>query len=221
MTVQSAASRNVYIASGGATFSYTFLCQTSTDLAVYDNSVLQPTSAYTVTGVGAAGGGSVVFTIAPTVGHTIVILSMAAYTQGVDLVENDPFNANTVEGAFDRNTILAKQLKEITDRAPKFDVFACDSGILLDSVVGQAGKVASVATGETRIQWISVAQAQATAAADFLASGAGAVTRTVNSKLGDIVSVRDFGAVGNGVTDDAAAFQAAITAVAREIEDLL
>lgn len=46
----------------------------------------------------------------------------------------------------------------------------------------------------------------------YTAPGVGATTRTVYSRLSDTVSVKDFGAVGDGVANDTAAFTAARTA---------
>jgi hypothetical protein len=44
----------------------------------------------------------------------------------------------------------------------------------------------------------------------FLAAGSGATQRTALDKFRDVVSVKDFGAVGNGVADDTAAINSAI-----------
>jgi hypothetical protein len=58
---------------------------------------------------------------------------------------------------------------------------------------------------------------QLTGTSTFLQLGAGAITRTVTSKLQDVVHVKDFGATGNGVTDDSAAFAAALASGAGEV----
>jgi len=47
----------------------------------------------------------------------------------------------------------------------------------------------------------------------FVASASGVSSRTVETKLQDVISVKDFGAVGDGSTDDGAAFLAASDAI--------
>lgn len=48
---------------------------------------------------------------------------------------------------------------------------------------------------------------------NFKASATGAIARTVQSKLGDVISAKDFGAKGDGVADDFSAITGALTAL--------
>lgn len=57
-----------------------------------------------------------------------------------------------------------------------------------------------------------LAQPTGSSLVGHIATGTGAVARTVQAKMRESVSVLDFGAVGNGTTDDTAAIQAAVTA---------
>lgn len=69
------------------------------------------------------------------------------------------------------------------------------------------GAVVKFSTVQTQTSLVNSA-----GAVTFLQAGTGAVPRSVQSKERDIVSVKDFGAQGDGITDDTAAFAAAIAA---------
>lgn len=62
---------------------------------------------------------------------------------------------------------------------------------------------------DSNVTLATLAASNGSSLVGFIQSGTGATARTVQSKLRDTVSVKDFGAVGDGVTDDSAAFAAA------------
>lgn len=74
-----------------------------------------------------------------------------------------------------------------------------------------AGTSTSITIGTDAIT-IESAGLSDSASHTFLQSGTGATARTAQAKMRDTVSVKDFGAVGDGVTNDIAAFNAAALA---------
>ena len=128
MTISTTTIKNSYSGDGSATtFNYTFKItdQDDIDVIIRSSDGTETTKTisthYTVSGVGNASGGSVVFTTGnvPANGETVVLRRDTPQTQGVDLIENDPLPANTLEDALDKATSISQELQEQVDRSLK------------------------------------------------------------------------------------------------------
>jgi len=128
MTISTTIIKNSY--SGDAsndTFAYQFKISTTADMQVIIRSaagaetVKTLTTHYTVTGAGEASGGNVVFESGaiPSATETVILRRSTTLTQALDLVENDPFTADSVESAFDKNLALLQEQQEQADRSIK------------------------------------------------------------------------------------------------------
>ena len=92
-------------------------------------------------------------------------------------------------------------------------VWAINNGAVTEAKIGTGAVTSGKIADGTIVDADVNASAGITAGKlSFTQAGTGATARTVDSKLKDAVSVKDFGAVGNGVADDTAAFAAAIAA---------
>ena len=116
MTVSSATSKVQYNGNGSTTvFAYTFKVFNQNDLTVIVRSangtetVKTITTHYTVSGVGNSGGGNVTMLTAPTATETLTILREQDLIQELDLVENDPFPAQSLEDSLDKLTFIVQQ----------------------------------------------------------------------------------------------------------------
>ena len=126
MTISTTIIKVSYSGNGTQTvFPYTFKISAEADIQVIirasngTETVKTLTTDYSVSGVGSASGGNVTMVTAPSATETIVIRRETTQTQTVDLVENDPFTAETVEGAFDKSVAIAQELQEEVDRSIK------------------------------------------------------------------------------------------------------
>lgn len=212
MTVQTTTNQINYTGDGATTvFPYTFLVDDKTWLKVYVNGTLQTVDTqYAVSGLGQESGGNVTFTTAPPSASSVIIArTNVPATQLIDFQVNEEFPPDDVEDGLDKLTVLIQQVTINVLRAvqiPSTDITGLNQ--TLPSAATRANMVIKFdAQGNANVAPYNSVIPEGT----FQQPASGAVERTYQDKVAEIITTADFGATGDGVTDDTDAIQAAIT----------
>ena len=127
MTISTTIIKNSYSGNGSTSaFTYNFKITDDDDIQVIIRSstgtetVKSKGTHYTVAGVG-NNSGTVTFTSGniPDSGETVVLRRSTPQTQTMDLIDNDPMSADTIETAHDKTTSITQELQEQVDRSIK------------------------------------------------------------------------------------------------------
>lgn len=134
MTLNIGDSRNEYTATSAQTiFNYTFKIYDAGDLDVYVTPAGQAcspadlTTAYSVSGVGNTGGGTITLVTPTSVNDLVTIVSAIPGNRTTDYQNNGDFRPDTVDDDFDRVGSLVKQADERSKRSLSFH--PCQQGV--------------------------------------------------------------------------------------------
>jgi hypothetical protein len=198
-----------YLADGSlGSFSFVFPVFSAADLQVSLNDAPQ-SSGFTVSGIGATSGGTVSFAVPPAAGTVITLERRLTVERLSDFLESGPLSARSLNEQLDRTTAILQQLGGDQGRMLRFPDTDLPASAVLPSRPARAGKVLGFdGTGNP----VALPPLDAGANSSYVPLGTGSVSRPVRDKLDDVVSVRDFGAIGDGIVDDTLAIQRALAA---------
>jgi len=191
-----------------ATYAPGFYVNSSDQVKVYVNNVLKTIGDdYTVNNVGVSTGCTVVANF--PLESAVYIERQTPITQLVDTQNNETILEDVLDAEFDKLTMIAQELNGKADRAillPKGE-----NGYILPSPAVRASK----AVGFDALGGVSLLALAGSYIADvalllFSQSVAGAVVRTLKSRLSDTMHLTDFGAT-TAASDNSAAITAALT----------
>jgi hypothetical protein len=228
MTLSTTTPRIQYTGTGAVTtYAYPFKIVAGADLSVVTrdaDSLVETTltlgTDYTVTGAGAAAGGTVVLTTALPAGDALVIRRVVALSQTTDVRNQSSGFPAAMERALDYGTMIDQQQQVDIDRSVKLPATltpgTIDTNLPLPFVAGQVLAVNGAGTGLTLANVASLAPSSEVLALP----GSGRVTDALTTYLAHnaVVNVLDYGTgVGQGdALVDLAALDAAILSLAPE-----
>lgn len=194
-----------YAADGVQTaFTFPFPIFATADLEVRVDGLRQ-SSGFSISGTGESEGGRLLFAVPPAAGARITLLRRMRIARTTDFQENGVLRARTLNDELDYQVAALQELRDELSGAVRLDLSET-SAMTLPRASARANRVLAFdSIGDVTVL-----------PQTGLITGAhpGAVPRTVEDKLAEALSVRDFGATGNGTTDDGPALQAAMSAAA-------
>jgi hypothetical protein len=199
------APRVQYVGDGiGAAFTYPFPIFEAADLEVRVDGALR-TGGFSVAGAGQSEGGTVTFAAAPSLASIITLRRRIPVARSTDFQDNGVLRARALNDELDRIIAMQQEQVEATAGALRQDPAEVGGRFTLPMRPARANRLLGFdSAGDATV----FPRDSGLITAPF----AGAVPRTVEDKLAEHLSARDFGAVGDGVVDDGPALQAAMNA---------